>query len=297
MTLRITSLNNTSLRFLVAVCLCVPVFLRAQTNFNFSKEAEFISHLQDNNEFRNSMYLGNKIALNVLTDPQKDSLNYYMGWAAYNLKSLDTSVGYLRQIGKQSPFYTKSLFYSVNNYSYLQKYGEALNSSALSFADTNYRQLSYLQTAGVYLLQRNHRAFDSIKNYFDYSNFNVAAEQKELLIQDKKLRSFKKRSPLVAGLLSAAVPGLGKYYAGKRGQSLATAAVCFVTGIVAAENLYRGGLTSPQFIATATIFSFFYVGNIWGSVLSVKFARQSFNNKTDNEIRVSIHLPLRRIFN
>ncbi|MGZ3862373.1 MAG: hypothetical protein ACXVPN_03350 [Bacteroidia bacterium] len=275
----------------------MPCFLTAQTTFNFGKEAEFMSHLQDNNEFSNSMYLGNKIERNLLTDTQKDSLNYYMGWAAYNLRSLDTSVEYLSKVRKKSPFYTKSLFYSVNNYSYLQKYPEALRASALSFEDTNYRQLSYLQTAGVYLLQRNHKAFDSIKNYFDYSNYNVASEQKEMLVYDKKLRSFKKRSPLVAGLLSAAVPGLGKFYAGKKGQSLATAAVCFVTAIVAAENLYRGGPTSPQFIITGTIFSFFYVGNIWGSVLSVKFARQSFNNKTDNEIRVSIHLPLRRIFN
>lgn len=297
MTPRITSLNNTGLQFLVAVFLCIPIFLKAQSNFNFAKEAEFMSHLQDNSEFRNSMYLGNKIDVSLLSDAQKDSFNYYMGWAAYNVKSLDTSVNYLSKISKRSPFYTKSLFYSANNYSYLQRYRDALNASALSFEDTNYRQLSYLQTAGIYLLQRNHRAFDSIKNYFDYSNFNVATEQKEMLVYDKKLRSFKKKSPLVAGLLSAAVPGLGKFYAGKKGQSLATAAVCFVTAIVAAENLYRGGPTSPQFIVTGTIFSFFYIGNIWGSVLSVKFAKQSFNNKTDNEIRVSIHLPLRRIFN
>ena len=169
--------------------------------------------------------------------------------------------------------------------------------AAKSLTDTTYRQLSYLQLGGIHLLRRDYKNFDSIRQLFNYSDFNVASEQKEMLAYEKKLKSFKKKSPLVAGLLSTVVPGLGKFYAGKKGQSLSTAAACFITGIVAAENLYRGGPKSPQFVITSTIFGFFYIGNIWGSAISVKLSKQSFNNNTDNEIRVSVHLPLRRIFN
>jgi hypothetical protein len=297
MTQKITSLSKGCIYlFIYVYCFCGFTHLTSQTNLNFGKEIEFISHLQDNSEFKNSIYLGNKIDAVNLNDSQRDSLNYYLGWASYNIKRLDTSVYYLNKITVQSAFYNKSVFYAANNYSYLQKYDEALKATG-TFTDTNFRQLSYLQMAGIHLLRRDYKSFDSISRLFDYSNFNVAAEQKEMLVYEKNLKSFKRKSPLVAGLLSAAIPGLGKFYAGKKGQSLATAAACFITGIVAAENLWRGGPESPQFIVTSTIFGFFYFGNIWGSVLSVKLARQSFNNKTDNEIRVSIHLPLRRIFN
>ncbi len=297
---KITRLNRTSIYFIFCIyCFFGCIKLKSQSNFDFSKEIEFISHLQDNSEFKNSIYLGSKIDPVTLNSAQADSLNYYMGWANYNLRDLDTSAYYLKKVSPQSAFGNKSLFYVANNYSYLKKYNEALEVTFASLADTNFRQLSYLQMAGIHLLKRDYKSFDSISRLFDYSNFSVAAEQKEMLVYKQQLKSFKKKSPLVAGMLSAVVPGLGKFYAGKKGQSLATAAACFITGLVAAEALYRNDWTvnNPQFIVTSTIFGFFYLGNIWGSVVSVKMMKRSFNNKTDNEIRVSVHLPLRRIFN
>lgn len=287
-------------RSYLTVCFCcffLSGVLHSQSNSGFAQEVEFIGHLQDNSEFRNSIYLSKKIDTTSLTVPQKDSLNYYKGWAFYNLKSLDTSAMYLVRVDPASPFGNKSMFYTANNYSYLKKYDQALAIAKQTLADTNHRQLSYLQLAGIHLLKRDYRSFDSLSSLFNYVEFSVASGQKEMVSYAKKLRSQKRKSPFVAGMLSAVVPGLGKFYAGKKGQSLSTAAACFITGIVAAENLYRGGPKSPQFIITSTIFGFFYLGNIWGSAISVKMARQSFNNKTDNEIRVSIHLPLRRIFN
>jgi TM2 domain-containing membrane protein YozV len=271
--------------------------LSSQSALGFSREIGFISHLQDNNEFRNSAYLCTKLDTATLSADQKDSLSYYQGWAYYNVRDLDTSAYFLKKVKSNSPYYNKSVFYAATNYAYTKKYSQALSVVKKEFIDTSYNQLMYLQKGGLFLLQRDYSRFDSVSKCFNYSDFYVAAEQKEMLLYRKKLSSYKKKSPFVAGLLSTAVPGLGKFYAGKRGQALATAAACFVTGIVAAENLYRGGVTSPQFIITGTIFSFFYIGNIWGSVISVKMARRSFNDKTDNDIRVSIHLPLRRIFN
>src|ERR1035437_10370589 len=127
--------------------------LKSQNNFNFGKEIEFISHLQDNSEFKNSIYLGSKIDTVNLSQLQKDSFNYYLGWAFYNLRSLDTSVIYLEKISPKSAFYTKSIFYTANNYSYVKKYKEALGVFAAPL-DTTFRQLSYLQMGGINLLKR-----------------------------------------------------------------------------------------------------------------------------------------------
>jgi hypothetical protein len=145
---------------------------------SFYHEIDFVSHLQDNSEFRNSIYCGLKIDTTYLSSAQKDSLNYYLGWAAYNIKKLDASALQLSHVTGASPLFAKSVFYSANNYSYLNKYQEAILEVRRSLLDTHYRQLSYTQMAAVHLLERNYIAFDSASSFFYYAYFNLAPAQK-----------------------------------------------------------------------------------------------------------------------
>jgi len=93
------------------------------------------------------------------------------------------------------------------------------------------------------------------------------------------------------------VPGLGKFYAGKKGAGLAAFAANGALAAMAFESYYRTkSFKSPQFITFTTLFSFFYVGNIFGSVFSIKQQIKSVNGKINNEILASIHVPVVRIF-
>lgn len=96
--------------------------------------------------------------------------------------------------------------------------------------------------------------------------------------------------------MSAVVPGSGKFYAGYRGQALSSMFPTLIFAASAAEAYHRAGPKSFQFIAAASIFSIFYVGNIWGSVLSVKTFYEIRNNEIRNNIMLDLHIPLRRIF-
>ena len=74
-------------------------------------------------------------------------------------------------------------------------------------------------------------------------------------------------SPWVAGMMSVVIPGSGKIYAGKTGQGIITFIQNVALGVQAYEAYRRDGWKSPRFLIYGGLFSFFYVGNVWGCLL------------------------------
>lgn len=270
-------------------------------NRGFTEEINFTTYLIDNAQYKDAIIVLENLDQSLfLGFPEKmDSVNYFKGWSYYNIKSLDSSSFYLSQVNLNSPFYLKSNFYNSFNQIYIGNTATA--KSVLANINTtdqqNYNQLKMLDIAGIALLERNFAVFDSVSLLFDYSYFPIVTEQQSFVKYATDLRSIKRKSPLLAGIMSAVIPGSGKYYAGYRGQAIAAFLPVVTLAGVAAENYFRGGPQSIQFIAFASLFSLFYVGNIWGSVLSVKIKRNEMYRKIDHEILLDLHLPLRRIFN
>ena len=146
------------------------------------------------------------------------------------------------------------------------------------------------------MLEKDIPTFDSLAKSFDYSFYAISEEQKSLKLYADTLRNYPKRSAVVAGVLSAIIPGAGKVYSGKLGQGLAAFLEIAALGGATAEYYFRSGPESAGFIIFGTLFSLFYVGNIWGSALSVHVNRNDFYQRIDNNIMVDLHIPLRRIF-
>jgi hypothetical protein len=281
---------------------------KPQAYLGFSAESEFITHLLNTGEYKNAIYLLKKMESKDMSPAQKDSLNYFMGWAYYNRVMVDSSALYLSKVSSASGFYYKSTYYYAIELAYMKRYDESIdllkkngladtNITSAQYANVTFRQLKDFELAGFYLLTKSYSKFDSVSRAFDQSYYAFANEQKDLKGYAFKMKNYKRKSPFLAATLSTLVPGLGKFYAGKKGQSLATFSFCAVLGAATAENYIRGGARSPGFIIFGTFFSMFYLGNIWGSAVSVKIARDSFYKTKENEILVSLHIPLRRIFN
>ena len=120
----------------------------------------------------------------------------------------------------------------------------------------------------------------------NFNDTNISKEKQiPMFQQDDRQKEF-----------SVMSKGLGKYYAGYRGQAIATFLPSAIFGVVAAENLYRRGPKDVQFILFASIFSIFYTGNILGSDISVRTYREQQYNEIYNNIMLDLHIPLRRIF-
>jgi len=92
------------------------------------------------------------------------------------------------------------------------------------------------------------------------------------------------------------IPGLGKVYAGNNGQALASFLTVGLMAGITAENYIRLGIEHPQTIFFAGMFSLFYIGNIWGSAVSVQVVKieKEFENK--HNILVGLKLPVSKFF-
>jgi TM2 domain-containing membrane protein YozV len=255
----------------------------------------FIDFLTENNKNREALHLLSNT--NELLN--SDTVNFLKGMNYYLLKKTDSAALSFNLVAPASNFYTKSKFFESINLSYSKKYKPALTTFSDFSKDTvqKYSQLINIVSAGNYLLLRDYKRFDSLSVGFLYNDYNYSNEQSHLVDLKNRSLKLKKKSPFVAGALSAVVPGLGKFYAGKKGAGLAAFAANGALAAMAFESYYRTkSFKSPQFITFTTLFSFFYVGNIFGSVFSIKQQIKSVNGKINNEILASIHVPVVRIF-
>ncbi len=130
-------------------------------------------------------------------------------------------------------------------------------------------------------------------------NYGLAIMQKDweqsLLLRDKQTKSntlssqlnvvleerlaHRNKSPVIAGMLSAIFPGMGKVYT----KRYADAAIAFLFVGANAYQSYRGFINNGEKSAYGWIFGSmavgFYIGNIYGSAKSAK----KYNEKYDNE--------------
>lgn len=271
------------------------------TNAQLSREIAFSTHLTNFQEYRNAIRVLNKVDTLSLTTVQKDSLFFQLGYNYYYLRSVDTSARYLSRISQEFPNFYKAKFYEAFNYLYAGNYDLSEKTLAVieQSGDTNLLKVKNLYLAGISLLQYDYVRFNNYSKSFHYDYYPIKNEEKNMMESYNNLLKNKKRSMFLAGLLSAVLPGSGKYYAGYRGQALGAFVPVAVAGTIAAENLLKegGGLKSPGFIIFGGLFAVFYTGNIWGSAVSVKVQRQERYNEIKNNILLDLHIPLRHIFN
>jgi hypothetical protein len=67
-------------------------------------------------------------------------------------------------------------------------------------------------------------------------------------------------------------------------------------GLQAYEGFQKDGINSVRFILYGSLFSAFYVANIWGSVLSIKMIKNERTEAIHNQILLDLHIPLRTLF-
>jgi TM2 domain-containing membrane protein YozV len=138
--------------------------------------------------------------------------------------------------------------------------------------------------------------FDSLSNYHNFQNPLIKEELENLKKYSSIEKKIKRKSPFIAGTLSAIIPGLGKVYAGNNGQALASFLTCGLIGAVAAENYVKMGIKHPQTIFFTGLFGLFYVGNIWGSAVSVQVVKIEKQLENKHNILVSIKIPVSKLF-
>ncbi|KAB7732631.1 hypothetical protein F5984_01355 [Rudanella paleaurantiibacter] len=270
----------------------------AQPPISFGREWQFAQYLADKEAVTEAVYVLERLEPLAQTNAQRDSLNYFRGWLAYTSKDLTVAHRKLLSVSATSPFYTKSRYFGAYCLAFVGNRDSArVAMQTLPTPDSTFRELKALQLGGLALLQRRYADYEAQRQSFTYRSYALVNEQQRLNRYDSTLRAEKRRSPLVAGLYSAALPGLGKIYAGKTKQGIAAFLPILSLGLLTYEGLRKDGPRSARFIGFGSLFTVFYVGNIWGSILSVKVKRNEFRREYDNKILFDMHIPVRNLLN
>ena len=97
------------------------------------------------------------------------------------------------------------------------------------------------------------------------------------------------RSPFLAGVLSTILPGAGRLYTGRIGDALTSLLTVGIVGWQAYDGFQRDGLSSVKGWTLGTLGGIFYVGNIYGSVVSARV----YNQGVADEFlaTISVELP------
>lgn len=272
--------------------------LPAQDSISFASDIKLAEHLIGLKDHEDAAFLLERYDPADLDRRQVDSLNFYKGLSYHLQVPSEKAAFYFDKIGLQSAFYHRSKYFQAFDHLYLHQYdsSKVILLQVENRGDMKLEELRRLELAGIALLQRDHSAFLDHTSKFTYAYPELAIEQKNLLKYDLELQKVKKRSPVVAGLLSAVVPGSGKLYAGRRAEGAMTFFQLALLGGMAYENYKVLGPKSPQFIIFGGLFTVFYAGNIYGSAISVKIKREELFNEINSQVVVDLQLPLQRIF-
>ena len=227
-----------------------------------------------------------------------DSLYYLRGWTHYSLSDFKRATEEFRRVGVGCEFYPKSAFYGTISHLTLGNREEAkltLNNFATTPQANSYKELVAFERAGIALLEGDTKTYDTLQQEFTYTNFALAEQQR--IFDEIAAQHPRNLSPWVAGVASAIVPGLGKIYAGNLGEGVASFLMVGIFAGLTAESWAKAGTPNNwRTITYGTIGSLLYIGNIFGSVASVKIYYEEFETSRSGAIMYGLHIPLRSIF-
>jgi len=261
-------------------------------------EIPFIKHMMSIEEYKDALYLLNqadsmKACENTVS---KNEITYLKGKNLYYLKKLNPSARTFLQVKKSSKHYHESRFYAAYQLVHLEKHEEGRRIlQNLDVQDNQQEQLKNYQLAGIALLNRQTRLYQQNNEYLhDY--YPIEEGKEKFYDYYQKIKTHKTKSPLLAGVFSAVIPGLGKIYAGKTGEGISAFLTTGVLGAMTAKSYLKKGIKSPRTLIFGTLFGIYYTGNIWGSVFAVQIAENEYNESINKNILFHLHVPLRTVF-
>lgn len=106
-------------------------------------------------------------------------------------------------------------------------------------------------------------------------------EDRELL---RRYQTLPRKSPWVAGALSAVIPGLGRVYIGRWPDGLMSFLLVGLTASLAAQGFYEDGRDSVRGWVLGSIGALLYVGNVYGSAVGAIVQRRDAEDALMQEI-------------
>ncbi len=207
----------------------------------------------------------------------------------------DVSISHLKQalLKSQSKVLNDSLnialsavhFLAGNNSTFLKIISDINRTSASDFVVKNVTMLN-----GLYYLRNSDWKF-AHKKLADFStNKKDLIFVKPLLDIAERGLNIPKKSPTLAGILSAIIPGSGKIYADRTIDGLYSLLLVGGTSWLSYEGFRDHGSGSAKGWIFGGLSTFLYIGNIYGSALAVKLYNNNLEEKLSDEVQFQIKI-------
>ena len=269
-----------------ALALALGVHARAQY---VSEDYDFALYLIDND-----LKADAKALLGTRSYMPSDTLTFLKAWTHYQLKELEEASSLFRAVPVESPFHEKSLFYSAAVSAHLGDFTSPV--AELEAYGGPFGELRSLQLAGLALLRGDKDAYLQASQAFRFEDFALQEAEHQLEDIFNYRYEQKPKSPWLAAAASALVPGLGKIYAGQTGEGVSAFLVTGAFGAITAEHWIKDGLSDWKTIVPGLLFATLYLGNIYGSYMSVSIYNTKIRDAQDTAVLYNIHIPLRAVF-
>lgn len=220
-----------------------------------------------------------------------DSLSYLRGLALFDDRQFQAADQWLSKV--KGPLSDPAMFYGNVARVHLDRPFDALK--PLASYDGEHTELAALQSAGIALMLGNVSMFREESEKFTYSDYRLAESEKAIKDLSEVLNKSHK-SPWLAAGMSAIIPGAGKIYAGQTGPGVASFLAVGSLAAITAEQWKHHGAKDWRTIVAGSLCGIFYIGNIYGSWVSVSIQRQNIKDETKALVLYNISIPLGSFF-
>lgn len=276
-------------RLVLLLCTLLATGLVSAQNNWISKDYDFVLYLIDNDMKADARSL----VAQERWQPS-DTLTYLLGWTEYNLRELESAVRRFEAVPPGSAFFEKALFYQVASRAHLGDYDTGVR--LLDQYRGPHPEVRSLQRSGLALLQDDPEAYRKASEGFSYKDYALEAAERALDDIYRERYETRAKSPLLAAAASAVIPGLGKIYAGEVGEGVSSMLVIGALGAITAEHWKKDGLKDWKTIVPGLVCAVLYIGNIYGSYMSVSIHNLHLKDAQNTAVLYHIHIPLRTVF-
>lgn len=258
-------------------------------------------YISDDYDFVKSLVAGNlkADAVNLvftqdLYNPS-DTLGFLRGFTALGAAQLDTASAYFSAVPESSGLYAPAVFYNVATLGHLGRIREAKDLISGFQAPPGCEEIKALQTAGICLVENDFEGYSAASSAFTHAGLNPYESALQGVFEQKV--HHKSKSPLAAAAMSAVIPGAGKIYAGDLHSGVSAFLIVGSSAAFTAESWIKRGATNWRTCLLASLTGLFYLGNIYGSYMSVSVIENSITQTQNATILFNIHIPLYDLFN
>ena len=256
-----------------------------------ARNIDFIHHLISiNNQEETHWYIENLLDLPI-EQKWEDSLLFLNATVYYQQQQFYQAKRFWAALDSVSQLYPKAKLLEIHANMQLGNWEEAHNKLYV-FNHQPYTEIHTLQQFALDLLQRKSEIqFPTQKN----KPVLYANSYNKLVFINQQIKQYRPKRMWLAGTLSAIVPGLGKVYVGRPYEGLAAFWAVTGLGILTAEQANRNGFSDYRTLAVASLFTVFYLGNIYGASISARLQNEEFNHETNHQILLAIRIPVEQL--